>query len=71
METEVIRMAKEKNCCGVICVNTSELTQQLGEHVFGYDTLLDYQVNQFDCDGRTPFSTVPDAVHAMVQFKSL
>lgn len=71
MENEIIRLAREQNCSGVISVNTSELTQQLGEHVFGYETLFDIQVNQFEIDGRTPFATVPDAVHSLVQFKIL
>lgn len=71
MENEIIRMAKELNCAGVISVNTSELTQQLGEHVFGYKTLFDIQVNQFQIDGRRPFATVPDSVHTLVQFKTL
>lgn len=71
MENEIIRLAREQNCSGIISVNTSELTQQLGEHVFGYETLFDIQVNQFEIDGRTPFATVPDAVHSLVQFKIL
>lgn len=71
MENEIIRMAKESNCSGIISVNTSELTQQLGEHVFRYKTLFDIQVNQFEIDGRTPFATVPDSVHSLVQFKTL
>lgn len=71
MENEIIRMAKEYNCSGIISVNTSELTQQLGQHVFGYKTLFDIQVNQFEDDGRRPFATVPDEVHSLVQFKTL
>lgn len=69
IEGEIIRIANERNFAGILTNNTSELTQQLATHVFGYETLLDYQVNQFELDGRKPFVTVPDSVNTLLQFK--
>lgn len=71
IENEVIRVAKERNCAGVFSSNTNPLTQQLATHVFKYTTLVDYQVNQFEFDGRRPFATVPDSVNALFQFKAV
>lgn len=71
MEGEVLRLAKEKNCCGILTTNTNALTQQLAQNVFGYETLLDYQVNQYITDGEKPFGTAPDNYRAIVQWKKL
>lgn len=71
MESEVIRLAKERNCCGVLTTNTNALTQQLARNVFGYETLLDYQVNQYISNGKKPFGTAPDSYRAIVQWKKL
>lgn len=71
IENEIIRIAKERNCAGVFSNNTNPLTQQLATHVFDYDTLFDFQVNQFEIDGRKPFATVPDEVNTLIQFKIL
>lgn len=71
MEAEVIRLSKEKNCCGILTTNTNALTQQLARDVFGYETMADYQVNQFIIDGEKPFGRAPDDHRAIVQWKRL
>lgn len=71
MENEVLKLAKTRGCAGVLTTNTSALTQQLAENVYGYETLLDYQVNQYVVDGYRPFGKAPDHYRAVVQYKKL
>lgn len=71
MESEVIRMAMERNCCGILTTNTNALTQQLARNVFGYKTMLDYQINQYVCNNEKPFGNAPDSYRAIVQWKQL
>lgn len=71
MEKEVIRLAKSKNCVGILTTNTNALTQQLAQNVYGYETMLDYQVNQYEIDGKKPFGNAPDCYRAIVQWKKL
>lgn len=70
MEKEVLRIANERGCVGVLTTNTNELTQQLAG-VNAYETLLDYQVNQYIVDGYRPFGKAADDYRAMVQYKKL
>lgn len=69
METESMRLAKEHSFYASITMNSNPLTQQLDESVFGYETLIDFQSNQFVVDGRKPFAIVPDSNHWKVQWK--
>lgn len=71
MEGEVLRLAKERKCCGILTTNTNALTQQLARNVFGYETMFDYQINQYVIDGKKPFRTAPDDYRAIVQWKKL
>lgn len=71
MENEVIRVGRAKNCSGILTTNTNALTQQLATDVLGYETLLDYQVNQYELNGIKPFGTAPDHYRAIVQWKKL
>lgn len=71
MESEVLRLAIEKECCGILTTNTNALTQQLARNVFDYETLLDYQVNQYLSGGNKPFGAAPDHYRAIVQWKKL
>lgn len=72
MEEEVLKLAKRKQFAGIFTTNTSPLTQQLGTHVFGYETKLDYQVNQFVmCNGTRPFANAPDTQRVLVQWKNI
>ncbi|XP_055850817.1 beta-alanyl-bioamine nonribosomal peptide synthetase ebony-like isoform X2 [Episyrphus balteatus] len=72
IEEEVINLAKRKNFTGVLTSNVSPLTQQLGNDVFNYKCLVDYQVNQFIYkDGTRPFALAPDSQKIMVQYKEL
>ncbi|XP_077302857.1 nonribosomal peptide synthetase ebony [Arctopsyche grandis] len=70
MEEELVQIAKKKGYIGIFTTNTSPLTQQLGSDILGYETLLDYQVNQFvSSTGRTPFAKAPDSQRALVCLK--
>lgn len=72
MEDEVLKLAKRKQFVGIFTTNTSRLTQQLGTYVFGYETKLDYQVNQFVMsDGTRPFAKAPDSQRVLVQWKNI
>lgn len=71
IEAESIRLAKERNFYGIIVINSNELTYQLDETIYGYETLLDFQANNFVLDGKKPYADVPDSVHWIVQFKKL
>ncbi|KAK3918710.1 Mycosubtilin synthase subunit C [Frankliniella fusca] len=72
MEQEVLRTARARGFRGVLTTNTSPLTQQLGRDVFGYQTLLDYQVNQYVApDGSFPFGEAPDSQRAVVAWKPI
>ncbi|KAL0860782.1 hypothetical protein ABMA27_009326 [Loxostege sticticalis] len=72
LEKATISIAKERRFKGVFATNTNPLTQQLGTDVFGYQTLLDYQINQYvDENGRRPFSRAGDDVRALVCWKSV
>lgn len=70
MEDEVLEVAKRKGFAGILTTNTSPLTQQLGTHVYGYEALLNYQVNQYVApDGSRPFGKAPDSQRAIVHWK--
>lgn len=71
MENEVITLAKAKKCAGILATNTNALTQQLACHIYDYETLLDYQVNEYELDGMKPFAAAPDHYRALVQWKKL
>lgn len=72
METEIIRMAKEKGFEGILTTNTNPLTTQFGETVFGYETIAEIQVNSYvDSNGKRPFEKAPDSTKAVVMFKEI
>lgn len=72
MESEVLEFAKQKRFAGIFTTNTSPLTQQLGSNVYGYKTMLDYQVNQYEYrDGSKPFERAPDSQRAIVHWKDI
>lgn len=71
MEVEVIRLAKQKSCCGILTTNTNALTQQLAEDVFGYEVLADAQINTFVIKGKKPFGNAPDNNRAIIHWKKL
>lgn len=72
MEEETLRLGRARNFAGVLTVNTSPLTQQFGKDVYGYQVLLDYQVNKYAApDGAKPFGKAPDSQRAMVCWKNL
>ncbi|XP_026745827.1 uncharacterized protein LOC113507173 [Trichoplusia ni] len=72
LENATMDIAKERGFKGVFTTNTSPLTQQLGTDVLGYQTLLDYQINQYvDPNGERTFGKAPDDMRAIVCWKPL
>ncbi|XP_045506438.1 tyrocidine synthase 3 [Colias croceus] len=70
LEIATMGVAKERGFRGVFTTNTSPLTQQLGTDVFGFQTLLDYQINQYvDANGDRIFGQAPDDMRAIVCWK--
>ncbi|GJQ71327.1 hypothetical protein Trydic_g11061 [Trypoxylus dichotomus] len=72
LESNVLKLAKERKFAGIFTINTSPLTQQLGSDFYGYETLYDYQVNKYVAsDGTKPFGMAPDSQKAQIQWKRL
>ncbi|XP_015117736.1 uncharacterized protein LOC107041628 [Diachasma alloeum] len=72
MERELLDLATEKGLLGIFTTNTSPLTQQLDVDVYGYEVLLDYQVNQYVApDGTKPFGAAPDDQRAVCCWKTI
>lgn len=70
LELATERVARERRFKGVFTTNTSPLTQQLGTDVLGFQTLLDYQINQYvDPNGERTFGRAPDDMRAVVCWK--
>ncbi|CAG9863961.1 unnamed protein product [Phyllotreta striolata] len=71
IEGELIKIARGRHFRGIFTTNTNPLTQQLSA-VYNYQTLLDYQVNQFVASDNTkPFGLAPDEQRAVVNWKPL
>ncbi|KZC08307.1 Tyrocidine synthase 3 [Dufourea novaeangliae] len=72
MEEYCLQLAKRKEYAGIFTTNTSPLTQQLGMDVFGYETMLTYQVNKYNApDGTKPFGKAPDSQLAICSLKMI
>uniref|UniRef100_V9IDN0 Mycosubtilin synthase subunit C n=1 Tax=Apis cerana TaxID=7461 RepID=V9IDN0_APICE len=72
MEEYCLQLAKRKEYAGIFTTNTSPLTQQLGIDVFGYETMLTYQVNRYYApDGTKPFGKAPDDQLAICSLKMI
>ncbi|XP_037948636.1 mycosubtilin synthase subunit C [Teleopsis dalmanni] len=72
MEDEVLKVATAHKFAGILTTNTSPLTQQLGNDVYHYNMLLDYQVNEYVYnDGTRPFSNAPDTQRAIVHWREI
>lgn len=72
MESENLKLAKDRGFAGIFTTNTSPLTQQLGNDVYKYQTMLDFQVNQYVAsDGAKPFGLAPDSQRVIVHWKPL
>ncbi|XP_063239802.1 beta-alanyl-bioamine nonribosomal peptide synthetase ebony [Bacillus rossius redtenbacheri] len=70
MEQEVLSLARRRGFAGVFTTNTNPLTQQLGTDVYGYQTLLEYQVNAYAApDGSRPFAAAPDEQKVVVSWR--
>ncbi|XP_012526136.1 tyrocidine synthase 1 [Monomorium pharaonis] len=72
MEEYCLQFAKQKGYSGIFTTNTSPLTQQLGTDVYGYETMLAYQVNKYETpDGNKPFGKAPDSQVAICSLKMI
>ncbi|KAF4531412.1 hypothetical protein B566_EDAN009654 [Ephemera danica] len=72
MEQECLRIARDRGFRGIFTTNTSPLTQQLCTDVYGYEMLLDYQVNQYVApDGSKPFAEAPDSQRAICSWRRI
>ncbi|KAK2589317.1 hypothetical protein KPH14_007867 [Odynerus spinipes] len=72
MEEYCLRIARKKEYVGIFTTNTSPLTQQLGTDVYGYETLLCYQVNQYIApDGTKPFGRAQDSQVVICSLKMI
>ncbi|XP_033330320.1 nonribosomal peptide synthetase ebony [Megalopta genalis] len=72
MEEYCLQLAKRKEYAGIFTTNTSPLTQQLGIDVFGYETMLTYQVNKYIApDSTKPFGEAPDSQLAICSLKMI
>lgn len=72
MEEFCLELAKKNEYAGIFTTNTSPLTQQLGIDVFGYETMLTYQVNKYVApDGTKPFGEAPDSQLAICSLKMI
>lgn len=72
MESEVLKIATARKFAGILTTNTSPLTQQLGSNVYQYETMLDYQINQWEySDGSRPFGKAPDDQRVIVHWKDI
>nr|NP_001298393.1 tyrocidine synthase 3 [Papilio polytes]BAJ07596.1 Ebony [Papilio polytes] len=72
LEHGTMRIARDRRFHGVFTTNTSPLTQQLGTDVLGFQTLLDYQINEYiDPNGDRIFGKAPDDMRAIVCWKPI
>ncbi|XP_014483038.1 PREDICTED: mycosubtilin synthase subunit C [Dinoponera quadriceps] len=72
MEEHCLEFAKQKKFAGIFTTNTSPLTQQLGTDVYGYESMLVYQVNKYEIpDGSKPFGKAPDSQLAICSLKMI
>ncbi|XP_058813264.1 beta-alanyl-bioamine nonribosomal peptide synthetase ebony [Topomyia yanbarensis] len=72
MESEVLKIANRRNFAGILTTNTSPLTQQLGSNVYKYESMLDYQINQWVyADGSRPFGKAPNDQRVIVHWKDI
>ncbi|XP_071559405.1 beta-alanyl-bioamine nonribosomal peptide synthetase ebony-like isoform X2 [Temnothorax nylanderi] len=72
MEEYCLQLTKRKEYIGIFTTNTSPLTQQLSTDVYGYETMLVYQVNRYETlDGNKPFGKVPDNQVAICSLKMI
>ncbi|EFN81121.1 hypothetical protein EAI_00160, partial [Harpegnathos saltator] len=72
MEEHCLELIKREKYVGIFTTNTSPLTQQLGTDVYGYETLLTYQVNKYEApDGSKPFGKAPDSQLAICSLKMI
>lgn len=72
MEEANLELATRKCFTGILATNTSPLTQQFGSNVYGYRTMVDYQINTYvHYDGTKPFERAPDSQRVIVHWKDV
>ena len=71
METENIRVARERGFAGIFTTNANRLTQHISR-LLDYEVLSSVQVNQYeDESGLRPFAAAPDDLVTDVAYKKL
>jgi hypothetical protein len=72
MEAKVSEIAKTKGYSSILAANVSPLTQYLAVEVFGYETLLQYKINNYVySDGTKPFEAAPDSQFINIDLKKI
>lgn len=72
MEAKVIEIAREQHFNGILTTNTNPLTHTLNIDVYGYEVMVQYQINRYvDMDGKKPFIEAPDDQIVAVVYKNL
>lgn len=72
MEEINLDIARRKGFVGIFATNISPLTQQLDSGIYGYNTLVNYQINKYRRrDGTKPFKNAPDSQKVMVHWKNI
>ncbi|EFN66543.1 Tyrocidine synthetase 3 [Camponotus floridanus] len=72
MDEYCLQFAQQKGYAGIFTTNTNPLTQQLDTDVYNYETLLVYQVNQYETpDGIKPFGNAPDSQVTICSLKMI
>ncbi|XP_077271494.1 beta-alanyl-bioamine nonribosomal peptide synthetase ebony-like isoform X1 [Temnothorax americanus] len=72
MEEYCLQLTKQKEYIGIFATNTNPLTQQLAIDVYGYETMLVYQMNRYKTlDGNKPFAKFPDNQVAICSLKMI
>lgn len=72
MESEIIKVAQERGYTGFFTTNSNPLTMQIGQSVFGYETLKEVFIKKYeDKNGHYPFGQAPQTQKVIVMYKSL
>lgn len=72
MESKVIETTRQHKFQGILTTNTNPLTHTLGIDVYGYEIMVQYQINKYvDKEGKQPFINAPDEQIVAVVYKSI
>jgi hypothetical protein len=72
MENHIVKLAKLHSFNAIVTTNTNQLTQQIDESLLGYQTLNEFQINQFvDKFGNRPFQKAKDSQKTTTMWKDV